>query len=195
MSLQASTSQTVGPFFIIGCTWLNRNEIAGEGVAGERVTIEGARWWMAMANLCRGRSARDMAGKTHRGNTRTLMTRRTKWDRAEFSRIRQEFRRMTTGNFALLQSSPAPVPGPDGKAQAPHLAIVGVRARIAAPTGDANLFFRMGAEIHRRLCAESRGTRGGRWERRRVKKDRKALVVLEGNVVLQGDGETVFFDV
>ena len=41
MTLRATTSQTVGPFFSIGMERLNRAELAGPGVAGERVTIEG----------------------------------------------------------------------------------------------------------------------------------------------------------
>ena len=41
MSLQATTSHTVGPFFSIGLTRLVNAEIAGPGVAGERIVIEG----------------------------------------------------------------------------------------------------------------------------------------------------------
>jgi protocatechuate 3,4-dioxygenase alpha subunit len=41
MSLQASTSQTVGPFFKIGFDWLNRDNLVSEGVSGERVTVQG----------------------------------------------------------------------------------------------------------------------------------------------------------
>ena len=40
MSLQASTSQTVGPFFVIGCTWLNRNEIASDVLPDILLIIE-----------------------------------------------------------------------------------------------------------------------------------------------------------
>ncbi len=41
MTLRATTSQTVGPFFSIGMDRLNCVELAGPGVRGERVTIEG----------------------------------------------------------------------------------------------------------------------------------------------------------
>src|ERR1700678_4104676 len=41
MTLRATTSQTVGPFFSIGMERLKCAELAGPGVAGERVTIEG----------------------------------------------------------------------------------------------------------------------------------------------------------
>jgi protocatechuate 3,4-dioxygenase alpha subunit len=41
MTLQATTWQTVGPFFQIGMAWLYRDALAGPGVAGERVEISG----------------------------------------------------------------------------------------------------------------------------------------------------------
>ena len=41
MSLQATTWQTVGPFFKIGLAWLYQDDIAGPGASGDRVTIEG----------------------------------------------------------------------------------------------------------------------------------------------------------
>ena len=41
MSLQATTSQTVGPFFRIGFQWLTRDNLVDEGVSGERVAIQG----------------------------------------------------------------------------------------------------------------------------------------------------------
>ena len=41
MSLQATTSQTVGPYFSIGLAWLNQDNLVGPGISGERVTIEG----------------------------------------------------------------------------------------------------------------------------------------------------------
>ena len=41
MSLQTSASQTVGPYLHIGLTWLVTSNLAGPGIAGEKVTIEG----------------------------------------------------------------------------------------------------------------------------------------------------------
>jgi protocatechuate 3,4-dioxygenase alpha subunit len=40
-TLRATTWQTVGPFFKIGLAWLYREELAGAGVAGERIEITG----------------------------------------------------------------------------------------------------------------------------------------------------------
>ncbi len=41
MSLQATTSQTVGPYLHIGLTWLITEDLAPSGVAGERISIDG----------------------------------------------------------------------------------------------------------------------------------------------------------
>ena len=41
MSLQTTSSQTVGPYLHIGLTWLVTDNLVGPGVSGETVTIEG----------------------------------------------------------------------------------------------------------------------------------------------------------
>ena len=41
MSLRASTSQTIGPYLRIGLEWMVIEDLAPQGVAGQRVRIEG----------------------------------------------------------------------------------------------------------------------------------------------------------
>ena len=41
MSLRGSTSQTIGPYLRIGLEWMQIEDVAPPGVAGERVRIEG----------------------------------------------------------------------------------------------------------------------------------------------------------
>lgn len=41
MTLNATTSHTVGPYYHIGLTWLNRENLTVEQTLGERVTITG----------------------------------------------------------------------------------------------------------------------------------------------------------
>lgn len=41
MTLNATTSQTVGPYYHIGLTWLNREDLTVEQTLGERVAITG----------------------------------------------------------------------------------------------------------------------------------------------------------
>lgn len=188
MSLQATSSQTVGPFFLIGCAWMDRAELAGPGVSGEHVTIEGhvldgdgkpvpdalIEIWQA-----------DSHGKyAHPDDTQN------KPIDAGFN----GFGRIPTddlGKFRFKTIKPGPVAGPDGKTQAPHLAVsVFARGllrrlvtRIYFPDESANAadFILNLVEPDRRgsLIATKTGTAG----------------TLEWNVILQGTGETVFFDV
>ncbi|MGH8396070.1 MAG: protocatechuate 3,4-dioxygenase subunit alpha, partial [Pseudomonas sp.] len=41
MSLNATTSHTVGPYYHIGLTWLNREDLTVAATLGERVAITG----------------------------------------------------------------------------------------------------------------------------------------------------------
>ena len=43
MSLQTTSSQTIGPYLHIGLTWLVTDNLAAPGVSGEKVAIEGKR--------------------------------------------------------------------------------------------------------------------------------------------------------
>ena len=188
MSLQATTSQTVGPFFALGSTWLNRDDLAGSGVSGERVTIEGRlldgdgqpipdamiEFWQANAN---GKYA-------HPDDTQDKPL------EAAF----KGFGRIATdknGKFHLKTIKPGRVPGPDGKAQAPHIAVsVFMRGllrrlvtRIYFPDEPAN----SGDFALNLVEAGRRGTLI-------AKKAAGQTGVLEWNIIMQGPEETVFFD-
>lgn len=188
MSLQASTSQTVGPFFIIGCTWLNRSEIAGEGVAGERVTIEGR---VVDGD---GNAVPDALLEIWQANSQGKYAHPDDTQNKEIEPNFQGFGRIPTddaGKFRFTTIKPGPVPGPDGKPQAPHLAVSvfarGLLRRIVTriyfpdESGNSEDYVLNLVEPERRgtLIAKKAATPG----------------LLEWNVVLQGDGETVFFDV
>src|SRR5713226_2798823 len=41
MKFQATTSQTVGPFFAIGLTRLKKVDLVGAGVSGDKITVAG----------------------------------------------------------------------------------------------------------------------------------------------------------
>ena len=189
MSLQATTWQTVGPFFRIGFSWLYRDNLAGPGVSGERVEIAGrildgdgkpvpdgiVEIWQAnsqgkYAHLDDPQEKPAEAGFTGYGRVPT--------DDA--------------GRFRFTTIKPGRVSGPDGKLQAPHLAVsVFTRGllrrlitRIYFPDEPSNAedFALNLVEVGRRetLIAKEINGRAG---------------ALEWNVVLQGPGETVFFDV
>ncbi len=189
MSLQATAWQTVGPFFRIGFSWLYQDNLAGPGVSGERVEIVGRIFdgdgnpvpdgiieiWQANSQ---GKYAHpdDPQGKpTEPGFT-------------GYGRVPTD----NAGGFRFATIKPGPVPGLDGKLQAPHLEIsVFTRgllrrliSRIYFPDEPSNAsdFALNLVEPARRatLIAKKIGGRSGE---------------LEWDVHLQGEMETVFFDV
>jgi protocatechuate 3,4-dioxygenase alpha subunit len=178
MSLQATTSQTVGPYLHIGLTWLIIENLAPRGVAGERISIAGrvidgdgkpvndalVEIWHADANGKYGK-------KGCRGFGRSATD--------------------DKGAFGFHTIKPGRVVGPGGKLQAPHIAVnVFMRGllkqlvtRIYFPGDPANSKDAVLALVP----AERRGTLLAR----RVPGKSGAL---EWNVILQGRDETVFFD-
>lgn len=188
MSLQATTSQTVGPFFRIGCSWLNRDELAGPGVSGERVTIEGH------VLDGDGKPVPDALIEIWQANSHGKYAHPDDTQSKPIEPGFQGFGRIPTdddGKFRFTTIKPGPAPAPDGKMQAPHLAISvfarGLLKRLVTriyfpdETAHATDFVLNLAEPARRstLIAKKSATPG----------------TLEWNVVLQGPDETVFFDV
>jgi protocatechuate 3,4-dioxygenase alpha subunit len=188
VSLQASTSQTVGPFFIIGCTWLNRNEIAGEGVAGERVIIEGR------VLDGDGKPVPDALLEIWQANSQGKYAHPDDTQNKPVEPNFQGFGRIPTdddGKFRFTTIKPGPVSDPDGKPQAPHLA-VSVFARGLLRRLVTRMYFPDEREnsadyVLNLVEPERRGTL--------IAKKGLSAGKLEWNVVLQGENETVFFDV
>jgi protocatechuate 3,4-dioxygenase alpha subunit len=185
MSLYASGSQTVGPYLHIGLTWLNTDRIAGPGVKGERVVIQGrlldgdgvgvsdglVEIWQANA-----------AGKyAHPDDRQKALEKGFRG----FGRIPTDAK----GRFRFSTVKPGRVPGPADKLQAPHLSVTvfmrgllkQLSTRIYFPGDPANAH----DPVLKRVPAARRATLVAR---------RKAQGVLEWNIVLQGRAETVFFD-
>ncbi len=188
MSLQATTSQTVGPYFRIGLRWLNQDNMAAAGVSGERMTIQGRvldgdgigvsdaflEIWQANAH---GKYA-------HPEDTqkKILEPGFTGYGRVPVNR---------EGMFRFTTIKPGPVSGPDGKEQAPHLLISvfmrGLLRRLITrvyfpdePRNAADYILNL-VEPERRATLIAKRTTG-------------QPDMLEWNVVLHGGDETVFFD-
>lgn len=186
MSLRTTASQTVGPYLHIGLTWLVTDELVGPGVTGDPVTIEGritdadgkpvddalVEIWQANAH---GRY-------DHPADTRALP--REPGFRG-FGRVPTD----AAGGFRFTTIKPGLVPAPGGGMQAPHINVTifmrgmlkHLKTRIYFPDERANesdpVLARVPRERRDTLIATPRRDRA-----------------LEWNVVLQGPGETVFFD-
>jgi protocatechuate 3,4-dioxygenase alpha subunit len=188
MSLQATTSQTIGPFFEIGLHWLVQNSLAEDGVAGERVRIEGRvldgdgvpvpdaflEVWQANAH---GKYAHPEDSQPKPIDPKFMGYGRIPTNRE--------------GIFRFTTIKPGPVPGPDGNEQAPHLLVSvfmrGLLRRLVTrvyfpdePLNAADYILKL-VEPERRSTLIAKRISGHPG-------------ALEWNVILQGSNETVFFD-
>ena len=186
MNLHATAHQTVGPYFSIGLASLYRADLAPAGVAGVRVTIAGRvldgdgapvtdaliELWQADAD---GRYAHPDDDRGPVADPRFT----------GFGRVATD----ADGRFAFTTIKPGAVPGPDGRMQAPHLAVsVFMRGLLKhlvtriyfdgepANAGDPILTL---VPPERRDTLVARAIRPGE---------------LAWDVILPGDRETVFFD-
>lgn len=189
MSLQGTTSQTVGPYFRIGMTQLNEENLAKPGVSGERVTIEG---FVVDGN---GQTVPDAVLEVWQANAHGKYAHPDDTqDKPVDPAFKGSGRIMTDeeGGFRFTTIKPGSVPGPDGKPQAPHIAVsvmmrgllIRLITRIYFPDEPLNAsdFILNLVEPERRgtLIAE------------KISGEPGALV---WNVRLQGEKETVFFEI
>jgi protocatechuate 3,4-dioxygenase alpha subunit len=189
MSLQATTSQTVGPFFKIGFEWLNCDNLVGEGVSGERVTVQGRVFDGD------GVPVPDAILEIWQANAHG------KYDHPEDTQNKplepgfKGYGRVPAsaeGRFRWSTIKPGPVPGPDGSEQAPHL-VVSVFMRGLLKRLVTRMYFpddvrNPGDPILNLVEPARRSTLI-------ANQTARGPGPLEWNVVLQGPDETVFFDV
>jgi protocatechuate 3,4-dioxygenase, alpha subunit len=188
MAQQATTWQTVGPFFRIGLEWLYKDNIAEPGVKGERVEIRGR------VLDAEGRGVPDAMLEFWQANSEGKYAHPDDTQQKTIEKNFQGFARVPTredGSFRFTTVKPGQVPGPHDKLQAPHIVVsVFMRgllsrliARIYFPDEPAN-----SEDYALSLVEPSR-----RATLVACRSPEKADV-LEWNVVLQGPEETVFFD-
>ena len=188
MSLWASTSQTIGPFFSIGLTRIKQDNLVGEGVSGERVTIAGrmsdggeepvpdglVEIWQANAH---GKYAHPEDNQN-----KSLET-----GFKGYGRVMTD----DQGRFQFTTIKPGSVPAPDGKTQAPHIAVSvfarGLERRLVTriyfpdePSNSSDFALNLVEPARRETLI--------------AKKVADKTGMLEWNIILQGPGETVFFD-
>jgi protocatechuate 3,4-dioxygenase alpha subunit len=176
-------SQTVGPYLAIGLPWEDGPTVVPEGTPG-------AVWIRGTVTDGTGEPVPDAMIETWQADAAG------RFDHPDDPRGRvsgfRGFGRCATdagGDYAILTTMPGPVPGNNGKEQAPHID-VSVFARGLLDRVVTRIYFPENAEAN-----AADGVLGS------VPEDRRATLVAtrtdDGyrfDVRLQGEGETVFFD-
>ena len=186
MSLYASGQQTVGPYLHIGLNWLVTRDIAGKGVKGERVAIAGR---LIDGN---GNGVNDGLVEIWQANAAGKYAHPEDRQDKALERGWRGFGRVPTdakGAFRFTTIKPGRVPGPGGKLQAPHL-VVAVFMRGLLKHLATRIYFPDEAAAN----AEDAVLKLVPPARRATLVPKQKGKALEWNIVLQGKGETVFFD-
>ena len=177
--IPASTSQTVGPYFSIGLNLLLRSDLATTDVPGERFTLEGR---VLDANR---RPIPDALIEIWQANAAGTYPQEQDTFRG-FGRVATD----TDGAFRFTSIKPGPVPGPLGTTQAPHLEVsvfmrgllIRLTTRMYFPDDAANA-----TDPILRLVPTARLAT--------LIAKKTASGVLHWDLLMQGDDETVFFDI
>jgi len=188
MSLSTTASQTIGPYLHIGLAWLVTEHLAGPGVTGLQVTVEGR------VIDGDGKPIDDAIMEIWQANAHGRYAHPEDASDLPLEPNFKGFGRVPTdenGGFRFTTIKPGRVPAPGGGAQAPHLNVTiftrgllkHVITRMYFPGDPANagdaVLLRVPAERRDTLVAKPVGGLPG---------------TLAWNVILQGTGETVFFD-
>ena len=188
MSLQTTSSQTIGPYLHIGLTWLITDNLVGPGVTGDKVTIEGR------VTDGDGKPVNDAIVEIWQANVHGKYAHPDDTQDKPLQPGFKGFGRVPTddeGRFQFTTIKPGQVAAPAGGQQAPHLNVTifmrGILkhliTRIYFPADPANakdaVLNSIPADRRDTLVAKPIAGRAG---------------ALEWNVMLQGDGETVFFE-
>jgi protocatechuate 3,4-dioxygenase alpha subunit len=188
MNFPATTSQTAGPYFKLGFSALCRDQLAGPEVRGERITIEGRvldgegkpvpdavlELWQADAQ---GRYASPSDLESEPGE-KTFFG---------FGRIPTD----DEGAFRFSTIRPGSVAGPGETKQAPHIVVsIFMRGLLTRLVSRIYFFDEPGNEKDAVLQLVEPQRRGSLMAMPVAGKPG----LLEWNVILQGERETVFFD-
>ena len=188
MSLQTTASQTIGPFLHIGLDWLVTDNLAGPGVTGERIAVEGR---VVDGD---GKPVADAVIEIWQANAHGRYAHPDDTQDKPLEPGFNGFGRVATdddGSFRFTTIKPGRVPAPNGGLQAPHLNVTifmrgmlkQLLARLYFPGDPANaedpVLQSVPPARRESLVASPVAGRAG---------------TIRWNVVLQGPGETVFFD-
>lgn len=187
--METTASQTVGPYLHIGLTWLVTENLVAPGVEGDAITIEGR------VTDADGAPVDDALVEIWQANRHGRYAHPEDTGSAPLEPAWKGFGRSATdkdGRFRFTTVKPGRVPAPGGGLQAPHVNVtVFMRGmlkhlctRIYFPGDPANAEDR----VLQSVPAARRATLIARPDPANAK-------TLMFDVRLQGEGETVFFEI
>ena len=188
MSIPATTSQTVGPYFKIGLSPLYRTDLAGPDVTGQHITIQGR------VLDGGGQPVPDAVIETWQADAQGNYSQAIDEGEKVAASAFFGFGRVATdrsGSFHFSTIKPGRVPGPHGGSQAPHIAVSlfmrGLLIRLVTriyflndPANEQDFVLQL-VDPARRSTLMAVPAEG-------------PPHLLQWNIVLQGEYETVFFD-
>ena len=188
--MKQTPSQTVGPFYALGLTQKTMNVLASDATQGEKIRIEGyvfdgdgepvpdamVEIWQANA-----------AGRYNHPDDKQekpLDPSFLGWGRSGTDK---------TGGFSFKTIKPGPVPGPDDSVQAPHINVT-VFARGMLVHAYTRIYFgdEQANETDRLLTSIK--NKGRRQTLIAAREEKNGEPVYRFDIRLQGENETVFFD-
>jgi len=197
MTTPPTASQTVGPFFHLGMAHLERGNFVAQGIAVVRVTIRGQVLDAdgnavpdAMLEIWQADSSGRYGGEIFPQNSATPRF-------LGFGRIETDDK----GEFSFTTIKPGRVASPDGSLQAPHIVVTlfsrgllkPLRTRLYFPDEPGNaddpILKLVPQERRSTLMARCSGQRGAK-----NVPENAPPKIFDWKIVMQGDGETVFFD-
>ena len=188
MSLQTTSSQTVGPYLHIGLTWLVTDNLVGPGVTGEPITIEGR------VIDGDGKPVNDALVEIWQANAHGKFAHPEDKRDLPLEPGFKGFGRVPTddeGVFRFTTIKPGRVPAPQGGLQAPHISVVlfmrGMLKQLVTRIYFAGEPSNAEDPVLQSVPAARRDTLLARPVAGRAS-------AFEWNVILQGKDETVFFD-
>ena len=187
MSLQTTASQTVGPYLHIGLTWLATDNLVGPGVSGEKISIEGR------VLDGDGKPVSDALVEIWQANAHGKYAHPDDPQDKPLETGFKGFGRVPTddkGSFKFTTIKPGRVPAPAGGLQAPHI--------------NVTIFMRgLLKQLHTRIYFPADPANADDAVLQSVPQPRRGTLIaksvaghpgsFEWNVMVQGDGETVFF--
>ena len=188
MTLYPTPSQTVGPFYSLGTTWMHTGDIAQGAKAGERITISGT------VTDGDGKPIPDAFLEVWQANAQGKYAHPDDPQDKPVDPGFSGFGRVPTdkdGRFRFVTIKPGAVPGLGNALQAPHI-LVAVFMRGMLRHAFTRIYF---SDETANAADPVLGLVDDSSRRQTLIAERAAgAPEYRWNVVMQGAGETVFFD-